>query len=158
VKTKSLRKSTLHHVPSVPDLALHSPSDIVGTPFDVTSSVPFEYPFPKNNEHSPDSSYPLSASMTSLTSPLSVSVPLPLLSNSVKLSLHLPQKRNFSAKHPKLRSYSMDETPVPPGLAKRMLRHIGMPHRIDSDTSFGSDVSVESGTSGESMVDASHNA
>jgi hypothetical protein len=48
----------------------------------------------------------------------------------------------------------MDETPVPPGLAKKTFQHIEMPHRSDSDASFGSDVSVESGPSGSTLISA----
>ena len=72
------------------------------------------------------------------------------MSNAVQLSLTPPHKRSFSAKHRKLRSSSACEPPIPPGLVRKLAAV--MPYRSDSDTSFGSDISTESRTSGGNVM------
>ncbi|KAI0649193.1 hypothetical protein C8Q79DRAFT_1007745 [Trametes meyenii] len=107
-------------------LNLHSPSSIVGTPFDI--SPRFEYPFPAST--CPPSypsiygfdpvvpTFPLTAPMTSRPS---IAPPMPLTLPVVPVGTALPgrargESRSFSPTHPKLQPR---DPPVPPSLAKK---------------------------------------
>ncbi|EGN99218.1 hypothetical protein SERLA73DRAFT_182101 [Serpula lacrymans var. lacrymans S7.3] len=110
------------------DPSFHSPSQIVGTPFDIGPS-PFEYPFPRGE--SPTTSepnLPLSSSLPA--APVShvahshslppINPPwAPLVSKSFPLIAPPPIKANLSSSHPKLRQGAVREPPIPPGLAKK---------------------------------------
>lgn len=98
---------------SLTGLVLHSPSSIIGTPFDVTEPR-FEYPFPVAQPE-PDcyqgSSFPaFSGHISSF-----ISSPGPPAYASTTLSRHESVKA-FSPTHPKLVSR---DPPVPPSLAKK---------------------------------------
>ncbi|GJE96226.1 hypothetical protein PsYK624_124200 [Phanerochaete sordida] len=95
------------------DLSLHSPSSIVGTPFDV--SPRFEYPFPPSGSSAEADSYP--PSLNRMMSPFLVpyhSAFLPALPPPLPLSR--PEARSHSPTHPKLQHR---DPPVPPTLAKK---------------------------------------
>jgi len=133
----------------IPELALHSPSTIIGTPFATDS--PFEYPFPDNsnsttsrdalpfisslNSLSPSSSFPPLSSGSSLTlssSSSSQSPPLTITPPSVSPLAHFPPDlpQNYSPTHPKLRP---GNPPVPPGLIKKRQRwNLGLLRRRGS--------------------------
>lgn len=95
------------------DLSLHSPSSILGTPFDV--SPRFEYPFPPSGSGAePD--IPMS-SFNLITSPFLAPFPsvfLPTFPSSLPFSR--PEARSQSPTHPKLQPR---DPPVPPTLAKK---------------------------------------
>ncbi|KAK7691018.1 hypothetical protein QCA50_006121 [Cerrena zonata] len=99
---------------SLNEIAFHSPSSIIGTPFDI--SPRFEYPFPLSSE--PDPITLLSTS--SITSPLS-HLPGPYLPSapSMVLSTPMPLARPTYSTHLKLKAKPSKEPPVPPGLAKK---------------------------------------
>ncbi|KAI0714267.1 hypothetical protein C8T65DRAFT_738734 [Cerioporus squamosus] len=115
------------------DLVLHSPSSIVGTPFDL--SPRFEYPFPppgcppQVSYHDYDGMFSQSGMHSSPLAtfpsvpPLSAPVNMP----SVPYGGAIPAKvksdaRSFSPTHIKLNSR---DPPVPPGLVKRRLHRNG---------------------------------
>ncbi|KAI0342942.1 hypothetical protein BDW22DRAFT_169568 [Trametopsis cervina] len=83
------------------DLSLHSPSAIVGTPFDV--SPRFEYPFPEDSSSSDSSIFGPSPFIPSYHSP-------------VTFHPSIPTNRSYSPTHPK---HTLRDPPVPPGLAKK---------------------------------------
>ncbi|KAI0926225.1 hypothetical protein AcV5_008739 [Taiwanofungus camphoratus] len=97
------------------ELNLHSPSSIVGTPFDL--SPRFEYPFP-TPPALPEPEIPLSTSLPSF-SPSVFSLGVPAIGPSLPLA-PLPRTRanprGYSPTHPKLHPR---EPPMPPGLAKK---------------------------------------
>jgi len=96
---------------SMPDLQLHSPSNIIGTPY-THSNVPYEYPFPRTPSLSSDALTP------PLLSSFSLSAPTVALSTSPPFGPTL-DARVFSPTHPKLRNV---DPPVPPTLAKKRQR------------------------------------
>lgn len=107
--------SSLPQKPSlvIEDLSLHSPSSIVGTPFDV--SPRFEYPFPSDIPEPPPTVLPIHASLAIQFSafPNTTTVASPTLT----LSNPPPREsRGFLATHPKLQTR---EPPIPPGLSKK---------------------------------------
>lgn len=91
------------------NLTLHSPSSIVGTPFDL--SPRFEYPFPAGAVSEPDFSL-AAASYPAFPSALAA---FSLLSSTSMPALP-PTTARPAPTHPKLRSC---QPPVPPGLAKK---------------------------------------
>ncbi|KAJ7281640.1 hypothetical protein C8J57DRAFT_79867 [Mycena rebaudengoi] len=126
------------HITDLADLSLHSPSQIVGTPFSDTNSARFEYPFPdKSASSSPElystNSVPLISPTFSSISPPSSSLAImsasqpQLVLNSPPSSLHHfpasfpppPDLPNYSPTHPKMRTVN---PPVPPALVKRRQR------------------------------------
>lgn len=95
------------------DLSLHSPSSILGTPFDV--SPRFEYPFPPSSSSAEPDALP--TSLNPITSPFLAPFPavfLPTLPSSMPFSR--PEARCHSPTHPKLQPR---DPPVPPTLAKK---------------------------------------
>lgn len=97
---------------SLGNLVLHSPSSIVGTPFDL--SPRFEYPFPDGVEQG----FSLSTSLPNFPSPL-MSFGAPSFAVSSLPFTTAPRSRaekGASPTHPKLHAR---EPPVPPGLAKK---------------------------------------
>lgn len=146
-------------VSSLSKLSLHSPSQIIGTPYHdgaAGSSGRFEYPFPATTETSDT----LSASLPALSSPLSTlsspslfsaSPPTHHQSHSYSYPLPAPSApANYSPLHPKLRS---DEPPIPPGLARKLkLRGRGRSSSTGSgsEESYGS---VSTAFSGDSSAD-----
>ncbi|PIL35621.1 hypothetical protein GSI_02349 [Ganoderma sinense ZZ0214-1] len=107
-------------------LILHSPSSIIGTPFD--PSPRFEYPFPTSaapadiiqelepivpSFHliSPAPAFP------SIMPPLPLPGSLPLMTVTVSPVKSRPETRNFSPTHPKLQAR---DPPVPPGLKHKL--------------------------------------
>ncbi|PSR74233.1 hypothetical protein PHLCEN_2v9977 [Hermanssonia centrifuga] len=98
--------STLKPRLSLSDLSLHSPSSILGTPFDV--SPRFEYPFPVPN-HSGEPDFMLPSSLSSVSSPLMAFTSS--LGYAPRAEVH-----SYSPTHPKLLPR---DPPVPPGLAKK---------------------------------------
>ncbi|EJF64734.1 hypothetical protein DICSQDRAFT_159789 [Dichomitus squalens LYAD-421 SS1] len=107
-------------------LILHSPSSIVGTPFD--SSPRFEYPFPPAGdvidqlEPLVPSFHILSPSFASFPPPTpSLPPPLPLSfpPSATPAAKPRPQSRCFSPTHLKLNAR---EPPVPPGLRHKIIR------------------------------------
>ncbi|CAL1716030.1 unnamed protein product [Somion occarium] len=101
---------------SLGDISLHSPSSILGTPFDV-SSPKFEYPFPLTVPESGIITPP--SSIPSISSPLSF---FPDSNHSIMSSALPPSMPNHTPKshqpstHMRLPSR---DPPVPPGLAKK---------------------------------------
>jgi len=95
--------------------SLHSPTPIVGTPFDVKAN--YEYPFPANHDHHPSSSVPtipspiLTSRPPSAGSLLSGSPPPHILKSTSPPPVSASY--TYSHTHPKMRSR---EPPVPPGL------------------------------------------
>ncbi|KAL6298413.1 hypothetical protein BKA93DRAFT_696870, partial [Sparassis latifolia] len=100
---------------SLGNLTLHSPSSIMGTPFDL--SPRFEYPFPPNvdpAEHTLPATMPtmptFSSSLVSFPASF-LSVPLP--------QLPMPSTRaDRNHSHTHMRMQTRDP-PMPPGLAKK---------------------------------------
>lgn len=94
------------------DLSLHSPSSILGTPFDV--SPRFEYPFPPSST-SAESDAPWT-SLNVITSPFMTysSAFLPTLPPSLPISR--PEARCHSPTHSKLQPR---DVPIPPTLVKK---------------------------------------
>ncbi|KAJ3712156.1 hypothetical protein C8R42DRAFT_320366 [Lentinula raphanica] len=129
-------------MPGLSDLSLHSPSNIVGTPFTV-NSAPYEYPFPPNAHSLPDSHFPPLTPPSLLSASLSLSGPTVALSSSPPFG---PDARSYSPTHPKMRQV---DPPVPPGLAKKRQRwSLTLTRRensFGSQTSEGSNIS-NSGT------------
>jgi hypothetical protein len=116
---------------NISDIVLHSPSNIIGTPF-ATDSAPYEYPFPDNakatdgGENFRPTSSVASPSLPSLSSRLSLSMSSsssPHLSSlsttppSMSSPPDIPQR--YSPTHPKLRT---GNPPVPPALVKKRQR------------------------------------
>ncbi|RPD60032.1 hypothetical protein L226DRAFT_523080 [Lentinus tigrinus ALCF2SS1-7] len=95
-------------------IVLHSPSSIVGTPFD--PSPRFEYPFPTSgcSPHLHQHLDPAMSFSTILSSPLFGGAIPPKAKSDV---------RSFSPTHPK---FHPRDPPVPPGLVKRRLRRDSM--------------------------------
>ncbi|KAJ3486851.1 hypothetical protein NLI96_g3965 [Meripilus lineatus] len=102
---------------SIDDLSLHSPSSVLGTPFD--ASPKFEYPFP---ESFPDQQSGSAASHRDPSIPSTVSafpIPLSFLTTS---PVNLPaspvfEPRALVAVHPKLQT---KDSPVPPSLSNKI--------------------------------------
>lgn len=112
---------------------------IMGTPFDLGAQR-FEYPFPQAQGSPTDPFRPLSSSITSHSHaqlppwPVHISKSFPLT----------PPPLGKLKAHPKLRSASVREPPVPPGLVKRRSRIAGVQHQSSSEEpSDKSDVSDE---------------
>ncbi|KAF9238519.1 hypothetical protein BU15DRAFT_22476, partial [Melanogaster broomeanus] len=110
---------------------------IVGTPFDLGSQR-FEYPFPQTQGSPTEAFTPLSSSITSpshaqlATWPIHISKSFPLT----------PPPLSRAKVHPKLRSASVREPPVPPGLVKRRSRiSAGLPRQSSEEHSDKSDAS-----------------
>ncbi|KAH9939495.1 hypothetical protein B0H21DRAFT_35772 [Amylocystis lapponica] len=98
------------------NLILHSPSSIVGTPFDL--SPRFEYPFPSSPSE-PNMFMPYSASLHNIPSLLDVGFATSLSTATLPLSAGPRTRadpRGYSPTHPKLHPR---DPPVPPGLAKK---------------------------------------
>ncbi|KAG6373507.1 hypothetical protein JVT61DRAFT_6665 [Boletus reticuloceps] len=115
-----------------------SSSSIMGTPFDLGAQR-FEYPFPPAQGSPTDPFLPLSSSHSHSHAQLP---PWPI---HISKSFPLTQPPLGKAKaHPKLRSASVREPPVPPGLVKRRSRIAGVTHQSSSeDPSDKSDASDE---------------
>ncbi|KAI0763497.1 hypothetical protein BD413DRAFT_616372 [Trametes elegans] len=110
------------------NLNLHSPSSIVGTPFDI--SPRFEYPFPPAtcsplfpsvHDFDPGASSFAALPAVDMTNIPSIPSPMPGSFPSFPVATVLPgrargETRNFSPTHPKLQSR---DPPVPPGLVKK---------------------------------------
>nr|VWO95159.1 Fork-head domain-containing protein [Ganoderma boninense] len=107
-------------------LILHSPSSIIGTPFD--PSPRFEYPFPSAEAptdvvqelHPIVPSFHLISpvpAFPSIMPPLPLPGPLPLSTVTVPPVKLRPKTRNFSPTHPKLQAR---DPPVPPGLKQKL--------------------------------------
>ncbi|KAJ3479577.1 hypothetical protein NLI96_g8967 [Meripilus lineatus] len=106
-------KSDKPHL-SLDDLSLHSPSSVLGTPFD--ASPKFEYPFP---ESIPDQQSGSSPSRRDPSIPAAYPIPISLLTAS---PITLPaspifEPRALVAMHPKLHTR---DPPVPPSLSKKI--------------------------------------
>jgi hypothetical protein len=161
-------------ISSLTDLALHSPSQIVGTPFAV-NSTPFEYPFPETNSTSTPHALPVACSLPTLSynlsqAPFSPSAAssVPLLSSSSPVHLSSPSPPSmqhyptsfpppqdmpaYSPTHPKMRT---GNPPVPPGLVKKRQRwslSLLSSHRSENYKSQKSD---ESGRGSRSRLSSS---
>ncbi|PCH42375.1 hypothetical protein WOLCODRAFT_137874 [Wolfiporia cocos MD-104 SS10] len=94
------------------NIVLHSPSSILGTPFDL--SPRFEYPFPEHAS-APD---PFLSPALSHSSPLPMIVS-PLVALGFPVGVAPVGARGYSAMHPRLHAC---EPPVPPGLAAKKRR------------------------------------
>ncbi|KIJ62890.1 hypothetical protein HYDPIDRAFT_114014 [Hydnomerulius pinastri MD-312] len=95
-------------------MSSNSSGEIVGTPFDLGSQR-FEYPFPQTQGSPIEPFLPLSSSITSPSH-----AQLPPWPTHINKSFPLTQPPLSRVKaHPKLRSASAREPPVPPGLAKK---------------------------------------
>ena len=115
--------AAMPHLDLTHNIPLHSPTPIVGTPFDVNAN--YEYPFPPDHNSHPSSSVP------SIQSPISTSRPpstcsLHMLSNSppphtAKSTSPPPVSSSYTypRAHPKMRPH---EPPVPPGLITKRRR------------------------------------
>jgi len=89
-----------------PNLSLHSPTQIVGTPFALGPSK-FEYPFPAPNSEGSPSIPAQNNNNLSLEFPVPTTFP--------------PPNSRYSPTHPKLRAVASNP-PVPPGLVKKKHR------------------------------------
>jgi len=125
----------------VHNIPLHSPTPIVGTPFDVKAN--YEYPFPANHDHHPSSSVPtipspiLTSRPPSASSLLSGSPPPHILKSTSPPPVSASY--TYSHTHPKMRSR---EPPVPPGLITK--RRICEARSASNDSiRSGSDVSED---------------
>jgi hypothetical protein len=140
VDLKSALQASAQKMPEPADLTLHSPSEIIGTPF-ATSSTRFEYPFPdsSSSQSSPEPLFQQSPTLPPLTTSISS---VSLTSTTSNHSFSLPQDLpSFS--HPKLRSSR--DPPIPPGLARKRHRwSLALTGRRRSNAgSFDSDRSDE---------------
>ncbi|KAJ3932212.1 MAG: hypothetical protein NXY57DRAFT_1004017 [Lentinula lateritia] len=127
-------------MPALTDLSLHSPSNIVGTPFTV-NSAPFEYPFPPNTTQSSEGLFPPLTPPSLLSASLSLSGPTVALSTSPPFG---PDARSYSPTHPKMRTV---DPPVPPGLAKKRQRwSLTLARRESSFLSQTSESNTSSGS------------
>lgn len=130
------------------NVSLHSPSPIVGTPFDVKANK-FEYPFPDLDEQT-SPSVPTNSSPQSISRPPS-SGSQHLLSSSppphVARNISPPPINflNYTPAHPKMRAKNR-EPPVPPGLITKR-RRISDTMRARSPSNES--VRTESDTSGD---------
>ncbi|KAF9016609.1 hypothetical protein BDZ89DRAFT_1075451 [Hymenopellis radicata] len=119
------------------DLKLHSPSEIIGTPFDVDPR--FEYPFPEPSSSGSDQLPTLPSLTTSLSassiSSASSSASSAPLNPSFPLYLFLPI---LSPTRTKVR-IDTDSVPVPPSVAeKRRRRSLGLARKVsDGDEASG---------------------
>ncbi|KAH0833337.1 hypothetical protein J3R83DRAFT_12405 [Lanmaoa asiatica] len=100
----------------------------MGTPFDLGAQR-FEYPFPKAQGSPTDPFLPLSSSITSHSHAQSPPWPIHI---SKSFPLTPPPLGRLKA-YPKLRSASVREPPVPPGLVKRRSRIAGVQHQSSSE-------------------------
>ncbi|CDO75551.1 hypothetical protein BN946_scf184883.g13 [Trametes cinnabarina] len=134
----AVSQGNLDYVPPTPSISikpridlgslnLHSPSSIVGTPFDI--SPRFEYPFPPATSSPPFPSlydfdpvmpsFPASASAMSMMPSMPPSVSIPFAVSSMATSLPgraRVETRGFSPTHPRLQPR---DPPVPPSLVKK---------------------------------------
>ncbi|EMD34049.1 hypothetical protein CERSUDRAFT_117556 [Gelatoporia subvermispora B] len=117
----------------LPNIALHSPSAIVGTPFDL--SPRFEYPFSAAALSEPDVS--LAASLAAPFAAFSV------LPSSASLSALPAGAHTHTHRHPKLQS-APRHPPVPPGLAskRRKVNEMAPPIRPRSSSLDSVDVTT----------------
>jgi len=130
----------------VHNIPLHSPTPIVGTPFDVTAN--YEYPFPPDHDHH----HHPSSSVPTIPSPILTSRPPStgsqhLLSGSppphIVKSISPPPvsaSYTFSLTHLKMRSR---EPPVPPGLITKRRRISEARSASNDSIRSGSDVSED---------------
>lgn len=122
------------------DIQLHSPSSIVGTPFDV--SPRFEYPFPSEGSLSSDNLFFSPSATNSLMSPLSFYESLSSISSAPSLPLatvpRAREPRPHPSTHPKLQHR---DPPVPPSLAAKKRWSTGPPqtHGRPRGASAGTD-------------------
>ena len=130
----------LHAIP------LHSPTPIVGTPFDAKANK-FEYPFPPLGESSaPNDPRPLSSSPRPRAGSqhiLSGSPP----PHAMKCASPPFSLRKYSPTHPKFRS-NVREPPVPPGIVTRRRRISDNATRARSSSIDSSRSRTESDASG----------
>ncbi|KAK2462971.1 hypothetical protein APHAL10511_005023 [Amanita phalloides] len=134
------------------DLALHSPSPIVGTPF--ATSARFEYPFPDCSASSSSLAASLASSSSSPGSHSSCPLNFPIsLPPSVHFhrpfafvsqpSLSSAATNSHSPTHPKLR---LQNPPVPPTLIKKRIRwnlsYLARKKETPADEAASSDTSA----------------
>ncbi|KAF8813409.1 hypothetical protein BYT27DRAFT_7084257 [Phlegmacium glaucopus] len=106
------------------NLPLHSPSQIVGTPF-ANDNTRFEYPFPETNRTCSSGSDPPTPGFSSPTTSSPSSGSFPTLSTSSQLltQLSFPPSSHYpshNATHPKMKVQA--NPPIPPNLIKRRLK------------------------------------
>ncbi|KAG7444756.1 uncharacterized protein BT62DRAFT_933806 [Guyanagaster necrorhizus] len=106
------------------ELRLHSPSEIIGTPFDIESPR-FEYPFP---EPSSSPAEPLNCLASAASSISSLQSPL----NHIT-AIHLPQPDipSFVPVRTKVRTETI---PIPPGLVEKRHRWSLIERRVSEDS------------------------
>lgn len=153
-------------MPGLPQLPLHSPSQIVGTPY-AMDAPPFEYPFPDATPSPPTSFPPLGSSPPRLSdvhpvsnasfSTLSSTSP-PRVGANIMLSSMPNIATSYPASHQELPAFShpkirmVSPPPPPPGLMKKRFRwSLGLVGRRrsngnESSTSPGSSPGVEATT------------
>ncbi|KAI0073867.1 hypothetical protein K474DRAFT_128816 [Panus rudis PR-1116 ss-1] len=145
---------------SLEGLNLHSPSSILGTPFDV-SSPRFEYPFPPGGVESdqvPSITSPVSSmSSGSSMSPIQMMTGFfPSTAPSMAMPIPVPQRHshrneNSRAFFPTHNKHITKDPPMPPGLAKRRLAAgnsvAAQSPRIDSPRSISEERKASSATS-----------
>ncbi|KAJ7066684.1 hypothetical protein C8F01DRAFT_1347745 [Mycena amicta] len=121
VGTGSDRRVTIP-MPNLADLALHSPSSLIGTPFSDVHSARFEYPFPELSSSPEMSSSPSpSASLQASTSQPTLAMNAPPALQHFPASFPAPSELpNYSPTHPKMRA--VVPPPEPPSLTKRRQR------------------------------------
>ncbi|KAH9481798.1 hypothetical protein JR316_0006325 [Psilocybe cubensis] len=150
------RLSIMPGLTDLSDLILHSPSQIVGTPY-VTNSTRFEYPFPDTSS-SPASGSPPMTSVFPSPVPSGSSFPAisaspsssQISSQTLSYPLSSPDAPTYNSAHPKLKASA--NPPIPPSLAKKRTRwSLNLMGRRKS-SSAGSQSSSTSATSdGSSM-------
>ncbi|KAF9223370.1 hypothetical protein BS17DRAFT_781753 [Gyrodon lividus] len=125
------------HSDSGLSMSSSSSGEIVGTPFDLGSQR-YEYPFPQTQGSPTEPFLPLSSS---ITSPSHAQLPTWPIHISKSFPLTPPPLSRVKA-HPKLRSASVREPPVPPGLVKRRsLINAGLQRQSSEEQSDKSDAS-----------------
>ncbi|KAK0470254.1 uncharacterized protein EV420DRAFT_1499353 [Desarmillaria tabescens] len=97
------------------ELTLHSPSTIIGTPFDVESPR-FEYPFPESSSRPTETLHSLVSAASSISSLASLQSPL----NHIT-PIHLPQP-DIPALLPVRTKVRTETIPIPPGLVEKRHR------------------------------------
>ncbi|PPQ79105.1 hypothetical protein CVT25_002898 [Psilocybe cyanescens] len=151
---------TMPGLADLSDIILHSPSQIVGTPYAINSTR-FEYPFPDTVSTHSSGSPPTSSPMNSVLSPpVASGSSFPVISTSASSSqissptffypISSSNISSYNSAHPKLRTQT--NPPIPPSLARKRTRwSLNLIGRRKS-SSAGSQSSATSATSDGSSV------
>lgn len=133
-------------VPTMPagqtGLTLHSPSEIIGTPFDVESPR-FEYPFPESSSCPKEPLSNITSAASSISSLASLQSPL----NHIT-PIHLPQP-DIPVLLPVRTKVRTEMIPIPPGLVEKRHRWSLSERKVSDDSSKRDQCSERDDTQGE---------